>query len=67
VNWIQRLWKAKRMESELDKELRFHVEMQVEEKLRSGMREAEARRAARLAFGGMAQVKEECRESRGTG
>jgi predicted permease len=54
------------MESELEKELRFHVETQVAEKMRAGMSEAEARRAARIEFGGMAQVAEECRESRGT-
>ena len=50
----------------MDKELRFHFEQQVAENIRSGMTEDEARRATRLAFGGLAQVKEDCRESRGT-
>jgi predicted permease len=54
------------MEKELDAELRFHFETQVADKMQTGLSEAEARRATRLEFGGMTQVKEECRESRGT-
>jgi predicted permease len=66
MNWWQRLFGSERLEGELDKELRFHFEQQVAENIRSGMTEEEARRATRLAFGGLAQVKEDCRESRGT-
>ncbi len=66
MNWFQRLSKTDRMEKELDAELRFHFEAQVADKIRGGLREDEARRATRLEFGGLAQVKEECRESRGT-
>lgn len=66
MNWFQRLSKTGRMEKELDAELRFHFETQVADKIRAGLTEAEARRATRLEFGGLEQVKEECRESRGT-
>jgi predicted permease len=66
MNWIQRLSKADRMEKELDAELRFHFETQVADKIQAGLTEAEARRATRLEFGGLAQIKEDCRESRGT-
>ena len=66
MNWFQRLVRTGRMESDLDAELRFHFETQVEAKRRSGLTEEEARREARLEFGGLAQVKEDCRESRGT-
>ena len=66
MNWLNRLLQVRRMENELDKELRFHFESQVAANIEAGMSEAEARRAARLAFGGMEQVKEDCRESRGT-
>jgi predicted permease len=66
VNWFRRLWQRERMESELDRELRFHMEAQAEEKVRGGMSEEDARRAVRLQFGGVTQLKEECRESRGT-
>ena len=66
MNWWQRLFKGKRMERDLDSELRFHLEQQVAAKIRAGMTEDEARRATRLEFGGVAQIKEDCRESRGT-
>jgi hypothetical protein len=51
-------------EREMDEELRFHLEMVVEEKIREGMGRKEARRAALLAFGGEDKTKEECRETR---
>ena len=66
MNWFQRLSKTGRMEKELDAELRFHFESQVADKVDAGMSEAEARRATRLEFGGMEQIKGDCRESRGT-
>jgi len=66
MNWWQRLFKGKRMERDLDSELRFHLEQQVADKIRAGMTEDEASRATRLEFGGLAQIKEDCRESRGT-
>jgi putative ABC transport system permease protein len=54
------------MEIDLDKELRFHFESQVADKMRSGISESEAHRLTRLEFGGIEQIKENCRESRGT-
>jgi len=54
------------MEIELDKEVQFHFESQVADKMRSGISEVEARRLTRLEFGGVEQIKEDCRESRGT-
>jgi predicted permease len=66
MNWFQRLSKTGRMEKELDGELRFHFETQVADKINAGLTEAEALRATRLEFGGLEQIKEECRESRGT-
>jgi predicted permease len=66
MNWLQRLFRTHRMERQLDSELRFHFESQVADKIRDGQSEAEARRATRLEFGGIEQIKQECRESRGT-
>ncbi len=66
MSWLQRLFARKRMEMELDKELRFHFEAQVADKMRTGIPESEARRLARLEFGGLEQIKEGYRESRGT-
>jgi macrolide transport system ATP-binding/permease protein len=66
MSWLGRLFVRKRMELELDKELRFHFETQVADKVRAGVPESEARRRTRIEFGGIEQVKENCRESRGT-
>jgi predicted permease len=51
-------------EESLDRELRLHVQQQVENHVAAGMSREEAERQARLEFGGIEQVKEECRESR---
>ena len=51
-----------RRDREIEKELRFHIESQFQENLRAGMPPGEARRQAILAFGGAAQIHEECRE-----
>lgn len=53
------------VEKELDEELRFHFEGQVEKHVQSGLTHEDAKRRARLEFGGLDQVKEECREARG--
>jgi predicted permease len=53
-------------EKQLDSELRFHFDQLVADYMRQGMTEAEARRKARQEFGGMEQVKEECRDARRT-
>src|SRR5215813_4146449 len=52
-------------ENELDDELHFHLERQTDKYVRSGMSEAEALRHARLEFGGLDKVKDDCREARG--
>lgn len=66
MGWLRRLFTRKQMEADLDKELRFHFEFQVADKIRSGVPESEARRLTRIEFGGIEQIKEECRERRGT-
>jgi putative ABC transport system permease protein len=59
------LFQRGRVEQELDEELRFHFERQVEKNIARGMPKDEAMRQARLAFGGITQVQEECRDARG--
>jgi predicted permease len=66
MSWLRRLFARRRMERDLDKELQFHFESQVADKVRIGISEIEARRLTRLEFGGIEQIKEDCRESRGT-
>jgi len=63
---LRALFRRGEVESELDDEMRFHFDQLVEKFVQSGLPAAEARRSARLEFGGFEQVKEECREARGT-
>lgn len=53
------------VEKELDEELQFHLDQQVEKHVRAGLTEQEAVRRTRLEFGHVGKVKEDCRESRG--
>jgi hypothetical protein len=66
MGWLRRLFFRERLEADLDKKLRFHFEFQVADKVRSGIPESEARRLTRIAFGGIEQIEEDCRERRGT-
>jgi macrolide transport system ATP-binding/permease protein len=59
------LVRRRRVERELDDELRFHLEQQIAENLAAGMSAEEARYAARRSVGGVEQIKEECRDTRG--
>ena len=62
---LRSLMRHSAAENELNDELRFHLERQTEKYVQSGMSEGEALRRARLEFGGLDQVKDECREARG--
>ena len=62
---LRSLFRRGAVENELDDELRFHLEQQVEKYMRAGFTRDEALRRTRLEFGGLSQVKEDCRESRG--
>jgi predicted permease len=66
MSWWQRLWRRKKMEEQLEKELRFHLEQHARELIAQGYDPMEARRLARLALGGAEQVREQCRDARGT-
>ena len=66
MNWWQRLWRKEQMDEQLEKELRFHLEQHTADQMARGINPQEARRQARLALGGPQQVKEQCRDARGT-
>ena len=66
MNWWHRLLRRSNMEEQLEKELRFHLDEHTSELIAAGLDPAEARRQARIALGGPEQVKEECRDARGT-
>src|SRR5436309_8649708 len=69
---LNRIWRRfisllgpARLDREMDDELRFHLERQIENNIRAGMNREEARYAALRAFGGVELVKEECRDACG--
>ncbi|MGA7106115.1 MAG: permease prefix domain 1-containing protein, partial [Terracidiphilus sp.] len=62
---LRSLFRRRAVENELDDELQFHLEQQVEKHVRSGLTREDAIRQTRLEFGGLGHVKEDCRESRG--
>ena len=62
---LRALFRRDSMEAELDEELHAHLEHQVEKYVQSGMSRAEAQRRARIDFGGLDQIKEECRDTWG--
>jgi len=61
---LRGLFEHKRLDRELDDEVRFHLEMQIEDNLKAGMNPAEARYAALRGFGGIEPMKEGYRERR---
>src|SRR5215472_3385724 len=59
---IAGLFGWRRRERELEEEIRFHIDSQVEENLRRGMSRSDAEAAARRSFGGVAQIQEHYRD-----
>ena len=66
ARWVERLCRRNKMEDQLEKELRDHLERHIVDLRARGIDPAEARRQARIALGGPEQVKEQCRDARGT-
>ena len=50
---LRSLFRRRQVEQELDEELRYHIERQIEEHISKGMTEEEARYAALHAMGGV--------------
>src|SRR5215510_8531594 len=66
MRWLRRLFSRRKQEEELEKELRFDLDQHTADLIAQGLDPEEARRRARLAIGGPEQVKERCRDARGT-
>ena len=62
---LRALWNGKRYRSELDEELRFHLDTEAEEREAAGAAAARARRAARLDFGNVEVITEDTRAAWG--
>ena len=58
------LFRRAQVDKELDEELRFYLEQQIQENIANGMGPEEAERCARRVVGGLDQIKEECRDAR---
>src|SRR6202041_3950503 len=56
--------RRRRHERQLDSEIRFHIDRMAQDYVSRGIAPQEARRRARIEFGGTEQVKEECRDIR---
>ena len=62
---LRSIFAKAKADSELSTELQFHLERQIEQNIADGMSPEEARYEALRELGGLAQVEEQCRESRG--
>ncbi len=62
---LRALFFKSKMEDELQAELQFHLEREIEENIIRGMTPEEARYAAIRSFGGVERVREESRDVRG--
>ena len=62
--WLRATLHRSRLESEIDVELRFHLDSCANDLASQGISREEALRRARLEFGGLEGAKEECREAR---
>lgn len=56
-------WRRDRLERDLERELRYHIDRRVDDLLESGLSETEARRQASLELGGVPQVQEAVRDT----
>src|SRR5438477_1162327 len=62
MSWWSDLFRKRALDTQLDSEVRFHVEELISENVAAGMTPDQARRKALLEFGGREQVKEELRD-----
>ncbi|MCG8528788.1 MAG: ABC transporter permease, partial [Opitutales bacterium] len=63
--FLQLLFRRKDFENNLDEEIELHLEEMIQDHMADGMSRKEARRAALKHFGGVEQIKENCRDSWG--
>ena len=64
VRLLRNVFCKKRVEQDLDEEIRFYLETQTQNEIAAGVGEAEARRAARLELGSVDSLKDSVRDVR---
>lgn len=52
-----------RLDRDLERELKYHIDRRVDDMMESGLSEVEARRLASLEFGGVSRIEEEVRDT----
>lgn len=62
---LRAILRRPKVEQELDEELQFHLQHEIAKRMARGLTLEDATREAKLAFGGVDQAKEACREARG--
>src|SRR5262245_16253854 len=62
---LEALFRRSGLEQRMDAELKTHIEAYTDDLIGSGIPRVEAERRARVEFGAMEAIKEECREARG--
>ena len=62
MGWLRALIGWRDVDRRVDTELQFHIDAQVEAYVTAGLSPDEARRRARVDFGGRQQITEQCRE-----
>src|SRR5579863_7069407 len=65
LSQLQTLFRKRKLDADMDEEMRTHVEMRTRQNVEAGMPPEEARCAALRQFGSAESVKETCRDQRG--
>src|SRR5579871_6120853 len=63
---LRSLFRRGLVDDEMNRELQFHLDQEIENNVRLGLPPSEARSAALHRLGGIAQIQEECRDMRRT-
>src|SRR5258707_10408971 len=62
---IRAVFLGRRLDTQMDDELRYHLDREISRNLARGLSRDEAEREARSAIGPITQLREDCREARG--
>jgi hypothetical protein len=63
--WFRALFQKRKLDAEMDEEMRSHIELRTEANIEAGMNPMEAHLAALGQFGWTELIKEQCRDQRG--
>jgi predicted permease len=67
LTWLRGLWHRGSTDSDLDREISLHIDLETEANVRAGMTPDAARRTALVAFGGVHVAKDAVRDERSWG